>query len=125
MNEVDGLARSGEVPCDGCTLCCHGDAVRILEHEDPSRWATEPHPFLPGQRMLAHKQNGDCLYLATLPSGLQGCTIHQSKPQVCSEMDCRLVYSRIPFQQARKLHLVGALSLKVWRRGQELSCVKR
>lgn len=104
-----------EVPCNGCTLCCKGDAVRILPHEDASRWLTEPHPYFPGSRMLAHKPNDECFYLTQ-----NGCSIHDSKPQVCGEMDCREIYKAIPFKAAQRLHLQGSLKLAVWRRGQEL-----
>lgn len=105
----------GDVPCDGCTLCCHGDAVRILAHEDESQWRTEPHCYLPEQRMLAHKPNGDCVYL-----GDEGCTINDTKPQMCKEMDCRLIAQRISFTQARKLDAKGLMRITVWRRGREL-----
>jgi len=98
------------VPCNGCTRCCHQDAVRILPGEDASQWRTVPHDRWPSQRMLAHKANGDCVYL-----GNQGCTIHQTKPQMCKEMDCRLIAQRVSFTQARKLGVMG-----VWRRGREL-----
>ena len=70
------------VPCNGCTACCHDDAVRILPHEDASRWQTEPHPYMAGALMLAHKPNGDCIYL-----GEGGCTRQADKPQQCHEMD--------------------------------------
>lgn len=104
-----------DVPCNGCTLCCHGDAVRILPHEDAGRWRTEPHQSAPGARMLAHKANGDCVYL-----GASGCTIHDSKPQLCREMDCRHIAQNITWTQARKLDAAGQLSFDVWRRGRDL-----
>lgn len=104
-----------DVPCNGCTLCCHNDAVRILPHEDASKWQTEPHPMLYDARMLAHKPNGDCVYL-----GERGCTIQHDKPQMCYEMDCRLLARRISWTQARKLNADGAFQLAVLKRGREL-----
>lgn len=109
------MNKIGEVPCNGCTECCKGDAVRILPGEPEWMWKTEPHPYIPEARMLAHKPNGECLYL-----GKTGCTIHANKPRVCREMDCRLIFERVPFAQANALHAQGALTLKVWRKGQAL-----
>lgn len=34
--------------------------------------------------MLAHKANGECVYL-----GKKGCTIHDRAPIVCKAFDCR------------------------------------
>lgn len=108
------------VPCNGCTLCCHGDAIRILPHEDASKWQTVPHPFAPGALMLDHKPNGDCLYL-----GESGCTIHTDKPQQCVEMDCRNIARSLTGTQARKLDArakagIGGVPITIWRRGREL-----
>jgi hypothetical protein len=71
--------------------------------------------------MLQHKANGDCIYLGKRPDGKEGCTIHGSAPQMCGEMDCRQVQKNIPFDQARVMHLRGAIKLAVWRQGQRLN----
>lgn len=105
----------GDVPCNGCTRCCHGDAVRILPDEDPAQWRTEPHDWDKRFRMLAHKPNGDCYYL-----GDHGCTIHQTKPQQCKQFDCRLIAARMTFTQARRADRDGRVRIEVWRRGREL-----
>ena len=60
-----------EVPCNGCTLCCQGDAVRLQPEDSVTEYRTEPHPYIPGARMLAHKPNGECIYLDE-----RGCSIH-------------------------------------------------
>lgn len=103
------------VPCNGCTLCCHNDAVRILPHEDASKWQTEPHDYMHGARILAHKPNGDCVYL-----GERGCTIQNDKPQQCREMDCRRIAQAITWTQARKMDAGGRLRMTIWKRGREL-----
>jgi hypothetical protein len=103
------------VPCNGCTLCCHGDAVRILPGEDHTHWHTVPHDSLPGERMLAHHPNGDCVYLGT-----GGCNIHDDKPLQCGEMDCRRIAQSMSWTQARKLSVLGRLPLRIWRRGRDL-----
>ena len=103
------------VPCDGCTRCCHGDAVRLLASDDLSKYQTEPHPYMPEAWVVAHKPNGDCLYL-----GDEGCTIHDTKPQMCRDMDCRRIAMAITWTQARKAAAGGMLRMDVWRRGKEL-----
>jgi hypothetical protein len=104
-----------DVPCGGCTACCYKDAVRLLPGDDSFEYETEPHPFMPGELMLAHKPNGDCLYL-----GDEGCTIHDMKPQMCRDMDCRRIAMAITWTQARKAAAGGMLRMEVWRRGKEL-----
>ena len=103
------------VPCGTCTACCHGDAVRLLPHEDASRWQTEPHPYMTGALMLAHKANGDCLYL-----GDSGCTRQADKPQQCHEMDCRRIAQTVTKSQAKRLDAHGGMKIEIWRRGHEL-----
>lgn len=103
------------VPCNGCKLCCLGDAVRILPHEDHSKWRTEPHEVVAGARMLAHKPNRECWYL-----GETGCTIQDDKPQMCGEMDCRILAQRITFTRARKMAASGQIPIAIWNRGRQL-----
>lgn len=104
-----------DVPCNGCTKCCHNDAVRILPHEDARRWETEPHPYMLGARMLAHKEDGTCVYLDA-----RGCTRQDDKPQQCREMDCRRIAQVVTWTQARKLAASGRMRLEIWQRGKEL-----
>ena len=98
------------VPCNGCTLCCRGDAVRLLPADDPSLYKTEPHWKDADQLMLAHKPNGDCWYLDD-----SGCTIHDTSPTMCKKMDCRTIAARVGFTHARVLGVIH-----VWRRGKQL-----
>ncbi len=104
-----------DVPCNGCTLCCKGDAVRLLPWENPALYDTEEHPYVPGMRMLAHKANRDCVYLTD-----SGCSIHERRPQQCRDMDCRVVAKTVTFLQAQSLSAQGRFPLRVWRRGKEL-----
>jgi len=87
-----------------------GDAVRILPHEDATKWKTEPHPMVKGARMLAHNAAGGCYYLCDT-----GCTIQNDKPQMCGEMDCRNIAQAMTYTQARKWNVVH-----VWQRGKDL-----
>ncbi len=103
------------VPCNGCTLCCHKDAVRLMpEEDDITLYQTEPHPLKPGELMLAHKENGDCFYL-----GKDGCTIHSFRPAQCRSMDCRLIATKITKKQAKGLERSG-LNMAVWHKGKEM-----
>lgn len=103
------------VPCDGCTRCCHGDAIRLLPGDDTSQYQIEPHPYYPGELMLAHRPNGDCVYL-----GDDGCTIHSTKPKMCREMDCRNIASALTFTQIRRLDGGRGNLLQIWKKGKEL-----
>ena len=108
------------VPCNGCTLCCHGDAVRLLPADEPNQYITESHPYIKGALMLAHKPDGACIYL-----GAGGCTIHDTSPQQCKEMDCRRIAAKITFTQARKLSKNGHFNLQVWAKGRFLARAKK
>ena len=101
----------GDVPCNNCTLCCHMDIVRLLPG-DPTNLQVERHPYLPGHWMLAHKPNGDCWYL-----GPTGCTIHKNRPQMCREMDCRML--SIAADQ-NKLPKKGNFNHDVFAKGRDL-----
>jgi hypothetical protein len=105
----------GAVPCAGCTLCCKGDAIRLLPGDNANNYQTEKHPYVTDALMLAHKPNHDCIYL--IPGG---CLIHSTRPQQCREMDCRLIASKINFTQARKHDKSNLLKISVWKKGKEL-----
>lgn len=104
-----------EVPCNGCTLCCQGDAIRLEVEDRAEDYHTEPHPRIPGALMLAHKPNGECIYLDE-----HGCSIHGRAPSLCRIADCRAVALKIDFETARYLHAMGQLDFRVWNKGREL-----
>lgn len=103
------------VPCNGCTLCCEGDAVRLLEEDDPEDYLTEPHSYIPGALMLAHKPDGNCIYLEET-----GCSIHGRAPSLCRSADCRAIAFKYNFENALKLHEAGRIDLRVWDKGNDL-----
>ena len=103
------------VPCSGCTLCCQGDAVRLEPEDRAADYLTEPHPYIPGARMIAHKPNGECVYLTDT-----GCGIHDRAPSLCRSADCRLLAASMDFDTARNLHLKGRLDLRIWDKGKRL-----
>lgn len=106
------------VPCDGCTLCCqNGDLLRLLPEDDELLYMTQPHPFMRGEKALAHKENGDCIYL----DRKTGCTIHAHRPVMCRTFDCRILYKNTPKVKAKHLVNQGLLSQELFNRGKELS----
>lgn len=111
IDESAFLPRPGFVPCAGCVLCCKGDAVRLLPGDNADQYMTEPHPYRRGERVLAHKPDGSCVYL-----GPSGCTIHETKPTQCKQMDCRVIASRVSLKFATNAGLK-----KVWLRGKNLT----
>ena len=105
------MVAQSKVPCNGCTLCCHNDAIRMLPGDDITLYQTVPHERYPGHQMLDHKENGDCIYL-----GETGCTIHGRKPVMCGELDCRQLAKQFDKKWAVKNGII-----KVWKRGRQLS----
>lgn len=115
MDAVSRRLTTHAVPCQGCRLCCQGDAVR-LEDEDLNRgYETEPHPYIPGALMIAHKPDGDCVYLDE-----NGCTIHGRAPALCRAADCRSLALAYDLRTAQTLHMMGRLNFDVWDRGNQL-----
>jgi hypothetical protein len=104
-----------QVPCDGCTLCCQSDAIRLEREDSPTQYKTEPHPFIAGALMLAHRPDGECIYLEN-----GGCSIHDHAPSLCRLADCRSLALRIDYDTARRLHLMNRLDIRVWDQGHKL-----
>ena len=103
------------IPCNGCTLCCQGDAIRLTEEDNPGDYLTEPHPYIPGALMLLHKPNGDCIYLNET-----GCSIHDHAPSLCRSADCRSLALKYDFDTAMRLHNMKRIDIRVWDKGNEL-----
>lgn len=103
------------VPCNGCTLCCQGDAIRLTEEDNPADYITEPHPYIAGALMLAHKPNGDCIYLDN-----NGCSIHDRAPALCRSADCRSIALKYDFDTAMRLHQMKRIDIRVWDKGNDL-----
>lgn len=113
VSQQKAAASSGNVPCNGCTLCCIGDAIRLLPQDDPAQYQTVPHEHFPGELMLDHKENGECVYLEN-----SGCGIHGSAPTMCQEMDCRNLAKSIKKRDLKRYNL----PVRVWNRGRLLAC---
>lgn len=102
------------VPCDGCTLCCRGDAV-FLHADYGDNIYSYKIEFLRGRPMLAHKPDGSCFYL-----GESGCTIHDRRPVACREFDCRAFVEKYSRSVIRRLQHQGALNADVLEQARKL-----
>ncbi|HSW54728.1 MAG TPA: YkgJ family cysteine cluster protein [Ignavibacteriaceae bacterium] len=103
------------VPCNGCTLCCQCDAIRLTEEDNPADYLTEQHPYILDALMLAHKPNGDCIYLVE-----SGCSIHERAPSLCKSADCRSIALKYDFNTAMQLHQMKRIDIRVWDKGNDL-----
>ncbi len=65
--------------------------------------------------MLAHKPNGECVYLDK-----DGCSIHDHAPSLCRIADCRSLALRFDYEMARHLHAMNKLDIRVWDQGNKL-----
>ena len=83
--------------------------------DDPALYKTVPHHKFPGDLMLDHKPNGDCIYL-----GKVGCTIYDKRPRMCREFDCRNFFPDLKIDEVRALEARGIIRLAVWRQGKRL-----
>lgn len=86
------------VPCNGCFACCVGDAIFVHPEcgDDRRQYAVERYE---GRWILKHKSNGDCIYL----DRNNGCTIHDRRPVVCRELDCRDLLKLLGEDRLRKV----------------------
>lgn len=89
--------------------------MRLEQGETTEGYLTAPHPFVAGALMLAHKQNGECIYLEPT-----GCTIHDHAPSLCQSADCRSIAVQYDFDTARRLHAMRLIDIRVWDHGRVL-----
>ena len=89
--------------------------MRLEPEDEKMGYATEPHPYIPGALMIAHKPNGECVYLDE-----NGCGIHDHAPSLCRIADCRSIAARFTFENAMELHRMGRLDIRVWDQGKKL-----
>lgn len=100
-----------DVPCNGCVRCCVSDAPRILDDEDAPKYLTTARAGYPGKFTLARAPSGACIYL-----GLTGCLIHDNKPKLCRDFDCRTLARQISFTSAKKIGIIP-----IFEKGRELA----
>ena len=86
----------------------HGDDLKMTQHE--------PHPNLPGRFMIAHQENGDCVYL----DRDAGCKIHYDAPYKCRTMDCRLIPLSIPANRLPDFINRKLITEELWKKGRQM-----
>lgn len=84
------------VPCNGCTACCRGRAIRPLYPERGDVVESYARQGIDGVLALAWSEGGDCVYV-----GSEGCTIHARRPVLCRGYDCRVAYLNLTRRQRR------------------------
>lgn len=103
------------VPCGTCRLCCRKALIipSLEAGDDPSSYRLEE---VNGVMALAHKENGDCIYL----NEKTGCTIHGRAPAMCRVYDCRKQHAMYSKEQRAELMRRGILDQRILRRGAAL-----
>lgn len=110
----------GPVPCNGCTLCCRGDAIMLFpdDGDDVASYETEVWT-LPGTsergHILKHGLDGNCIYL-----GKGGCTIYERRPLVCRAFDCRRWFLSKTRAERRRAVKEGWADKEIFDRGRAL-----
>lgn len=102
------------VQCNGCTVCCQGDAIFLHPEcgDDARSYETEMYQ---GRHILKHKPNKDCIYL----DRDTGCTIHHRKPTICRELNCAALVKNLGYTKARKMVKLGLFSAQLVREGRK------
>lgn len=117
MDDKITEVKTVNVPCGNCTICCQRDTTYLHPElgDDPEMYQTE---IRQRRVMLAHKKNGDCIYL----DRDTGCTIYERRPAICRELDCRLILDW-PRNQRKALVRNKTLNKKLIQAARE--CKKR
>lgn len=107
------------VQCNGCTVCCKGDAIFIHpdEGDDPEKYQTvEQVNPVTGEKalMLDHKENGDCVYLTE-----EGCGIYLDRPVICKSFDCRKQYLMMTKAMRARLNSNGMMGQDMFKEGKK------
>jgi Fe-S-cluster containining protein len=111
--------------CASCPAhCCKGDTIMLHpEMGDPPfayQVVAVEHPITgaPGY-MLAHKPNGDCIYLGEV-DGVGRCTIYSHRPAICRRFDCGLSYASMPRRDRKRMLREGLISQDVVDQGRKV-----
>lgn len=115
-----------EVPCNGCTACCRGDAIylhpktgaylRDVDNPTDYKCHREKNPITGRWAWCLDRDSvtNVCVYL-----GDNGCTIRDRAPIVCREFDCRALFLRFDSRQRKELVKNGFLDKSVISAGKQ------
>lgn len=113
-----------KVPCGDCSLCCEEGQIRLMlpfdyykeakEGDIIPRFISQPHekPDKEGAYAIGRK-DGHCVYLHD-----GKCVIHNDKPKLCKEFDCRNLAMLFPTVEL--ISQFEGVSIEVWQRGKNL-----
>jgi len=106
-----------EVPCGDCFLCCTKGGIKLepadYDQNGEPRFIVMPE-MINDKHELGHR-NGVCVYLH------EGkCAIHNDKPIVCRNFDCRKLAIIFSKQQIIDLDTKGYHAMEYWEHGKEL-----
>jgi Fe-S-cluster containining protein len=104
--------------------CCRNDTILLHPEQGDvaALYVTEPtvHPMTgKPARMLAHKPNGDCVYLADV-GGVGRCSAYAFRPVICRAFDCGRSYARLTRTERRQMVRAGAASAEVFEQGRKV-----
>ena len=108
--------------CPG--FCCRNDTIRLYpsKGDDVALYDVEPifdpvagEPAL----MLAHKPNGDCVYLAEV-DGAGRCSIYDHRPAICRAFDCGEAFSRLSRVDRRAMLKADLASRETFDQGRRV-----
>src|SRR3954469_4469908 len=79
------------VPCGTCRACCKLDRIVLADSDTQEHWHREGN-----ERVLDRKSSGECVYL-----NANGCSTHDSPPDICKRFDCRVLFLTTPKERRR------------------------
>lgn len=65
--------------CNGCTACCKGERIHLMDGDDPSAFETVAW----GGKLWLKHVDGECVYLTD-----NGCAIYDRQPRMCRSFNC-------------------------------------
>jgi len=121
-----GIETTAILPeCATCAgLCCKNDTISLHPErgDDPALYLTEPmlNPLTGGPGlMIAHKPNGDCVYLAEV-DGAGRCSIYDRRPAICRAFDCGLAFAKLSRTDRRAMLKADIASRETFAQGRRV-----
>jgi len=104
--------------------CCRGDMIFLHPElgDVVAFYQTEPVRNPVTQKvghMLAHKPNGDCVYLSH-ENGAGRCGVYAARPAICRAFDCAKSYAKLPRAERRRMVRDGLLSVETLEQGRRV-----
>ena len=111
--------------CASCPgHCCRNDTISLHPErgDDPALYQTvritNPLTGKPGW-MLAHKPNGDCVYLDVV-DGAGRCGVYDHRPAICRAFDCGLAFAKLSRVDRRAMLKAGVAGRETFDQGRRV-----